>query len=618
MLKIALLYPPPWKIAAPGAPPYAKDGPPSGYREGDLDADFHQTPYGLFALGAAAIRAGHHVKVLNLSSYPWTKVEEIVSALDADIFGMSCWTANRRGVRLVADLIKEKHPRSHVVVGGPHATPLGPELLHHYTSVDTVCVGESDVTFLELATRIANNERTQGVFGTVYRDGDRIVTAPARKNVADLDELASPHLWFDTHILMTSRGCPWACTFCGAETSWGRGFRANSIDYVLDAIASVIERLPVKMIQIKDDTFTTNKKRVLALCKEMQKRKLRFFWSCDTRVDLLSDELLREMRLAGCQRLSLGVESGSQRILDLIDKKITVDEILESTNLAKKYGIKVRYYMMLGNRGETRQSFEETLAFLERAAPHEYVFSCLSVYPGTRDFHDAEKAGWLDREVYFTGDFQELKTPFDASDEDMRVMNEWFYANSGLRVGHKDGVTEYRAILERLGEYHSAHMDLGAALYHEGDLEGAERHVRRALELGYPCPGLAYNHLACFAKARGDIDAMMDLFTTAAKTDPQHWVLIQNVNAARAWFKASGPSRGLPLELVVRHDFQLLERTAQPTLPGPVPENFAEWTAILPKSQAAQRWMKTPDVEGSAKGLGDPLERSNKRRLDVL
>ena len=197
----------------------------------------------------------------------------------------------------------------------------------------------------------------------------------------------------------------------------------------------------------------------------------------------------------------------------------------------------------------------------------------------------------------------------------MRVMNEWFYANSGLRTMHKDGVREYRAILERLGDYHAAHMDLGAALYHEGDLDGAERHVRRALELGYPCPGLAYNHLACFAKARGDIDAMMDLFMTAAKTDPQHWVLIQNVNAARAWFKQNGPSRGLPLELTVRHDFQLLERTAQPTLPGPLPDDFAEWKPTPIRSEAAARWMRTPDVEGSGKGLDDPL---GKKRLNVL
>ena len=611
-MKIALVYPPPWKIAAKDEAPPTSDGPPEGFREGDLDADFYQTPYGLCALGAGAIRAGHQVKVLNLSAFAWSKVEEVIAKLDADVFGMSCWTANRRGVKLVAELIKRKHRNAHVVVGGPHATPLGPELLRHYEAVDTVCLGESDLTFLEIVDRLGKKESTKGIKGTVYRDGDRIVTAPERKNVADLDELASPHDYFDTHILMTSRGCPWACTFCGAETSWGRGFRANSIEYVLSAMEKVTSRLPVRMIQIKDDTFTTHKKRVLELCRRMQEKKMGFFWSCDTRVDLLSDELLREMRLAGCQRLSLGVESGSQQILDKIEKKITVAEILESTELAKKYGIKVRYYMMLGNRGDNRHTFEETLRFLEKAKPHEYVFSCLSVYPGTKDFYAAEKAGWLDREIYFTRDFQEFKTPFDASDADTRVMNDWFHANTGLRVGHRDGVAEYEAILERLGDYHAAHMDLGAALYHEGDLDRAEKHVRRALELGYPCPGLAYNHLACFAKARGDLDGMMDLFTQAAKTDPQHWVLIQNVNAARAWFKQGGPGKKLPLELVVRHDFQLLERTAQPTLPGPLPDDWYVWKDALLVGQDAPRFVKTPEQEGSMKGL------ENKKKLTVL
>ena len=104
----------------------------------------------------------------------------------------------------------------------------------------------------------------------------------------------------------------------------------------------------------------------------------------------------------------------------------------------------------------------------------------------------------------------------------------------------------------------------------------------------------------------------MDLFMTAAKVDPQHWVLVQNVNAARAWFKDNGPSRGLPLELTVRHDFQLLERPAQPTLPGPLPDDFAEWKDTPMRTEASPRWMKTPDVEGSGKGLLD------KKRLTVL
>jgi len=603
-MRIALLYPPPWKLAARDESfDYGHDGPPPGHRLQDLDADFYQTPYGLFTLGAEALRAGHRVKVLNLSAYAWSRVEEIVEGLDADLFGMSCWTANRRGVALTARAIRKYHPKAHIVVGGPHATPFATEMLEHYPEIDTVSLGESDATFLELISRLELGQPTTAIAGTMYRAGGAIKKGPDRRAIHDLDSLASPHDYFDTHIVMTSRGCPWACTFCGAETTWGRGFRGHSVRYTLDALERVLSRLPVKMVQIKDDTFTTNKKRVLELCHGIRERGLQFFWSCDTRVDLLTEPLLREMRLAGCQRLSLGVESGSQTILDAIDKKITPDEILESTEMAKRVGIKVRYYMMLGNRGETEETFRETLDFLARAKPHEYIFSCLSIYPGTRDFHDAEKAGFVDREVFFTETFQELKTPFDASEEDTQRMNEWFFANSGLRMVHRDGLADYRAILERLGDYHAAHMDLGAALYHAGDLDAAERHVRRALELGYPLPGLVYNHLACIAKARGDLDAMMDHFSHAAKVDPQHHVLIQNVNAARAWFKQGGPARNLPLELTVRHDFQLLERTVQPTLPGPLPEDWKTWGAAPVPAEPSATYLRTPDVEGSQHAL---------------
>ncbi len=303
---------------------------------------------------------------------------------------------------------------------------------------------------------------------------------------------------------MTSRGCAWACTFCGAEATWGRGFRGQSVPYVLDAIEAAVAKLPVKMVQIKDDTFTTNSKRVIEICRGIRDRKISFLWSCDTRVDVLGEELLREMRLAGCQRLSLGVESGSPSILKNIDKKITVEKIIESTELAKKYGIQVRYYMMLGNRGETAETFRETLAFLEAARPHQYIFSCLSIYPGTRDFDDAEAAGWLERDVYFRGDFQELKTPFDASEEDTALMNAWFEQNKGLRELYREAVAERRAILERLGDHHAAHMELGVAYLDAGQLDLAERHVARALELGYPLPGLALNALACIAAGRRD------------------------------------------------------------------------------------------------------------------
>jgi radical SAM superfamily enzyme YgiQ (UPF0313 family) len=595
-MKIALLYPPPWKLVAPGeSADYGREGPPPDYREGDLDPDFHQTPYGLFTLGANAIRAGHQVQVINLSGFAWSRIEEVIAALGADLWGMSCWTSNRRGVAYVAELIKRVRPESHVVIGGPHATPLAKEMLAHHRAIDTVIVGEGELTFLELATRLERGEPTTAIAGSWYREGKQILEAPERPSIKNLDDLACPHDYFDTHIVMTSRGCPWACTFCGAETSWGRGFRGQSVPYVLDELEQAVSRASVKMIQIKDDTFTTNKKRVKELCRGIRERKLNFVWSCDTRVDVLSDDLLFEMRLAGCQRLSLGVESGSPKILEAIDKKITAEEILESSELAKKYGIQVRFYMMLGNRGETKETFQETLDFLERAKPHSYIFSCLSIYPGTIDFHDAEKAGWLDREVYFKETFQELKIPYDADEECTALMNAWFSKNKGVRDMYRPDVDECRAILERLGDLHTAHLDLAGAYYRAGDLDGAERHANRALELDHPLPGLVLNYLACIAFARGDVPKMQDLFLQAARRDPQHWVLIENVQRVRAWLAKDGPNQGLPLVLEAHHEFALLERNVQPTLPGPLPEDFAEWKPVAIKPKLARPLASTGD-----------------------
>jgi tetratricopeptide (TPR) repeat protein len=334
------------------------------------------------------------------------------------------------------------------------------------------------------------------------------------------------------------------------------------------------------MIQIKDDTFTANKKRVLELCCEIRHRKLRFLWSCDTRVDVLTEDLLYEMRLAGCERLSLGVESGSPTILKNIDKKITIEDIVRSTEAARKFGIQVRYYMMLGNRGETLETFADTLEFLQIAKPHQYLFSCLSIYPGTRDFDDAEKDGWLDREAYFTSDFQELKTPYDADEETTRVTAEWFQAHKGLREFHRESVDDYRAILSRLGDHAPAFMDLGAALYRAGEFDEAQVHIRHALELDHPLPGLAYNYLACICLARGEYHYVFDHLQAGIERDPQHLVLLQNYERAQRWQQEGGPAKGLPLHLRAAHDFQLLERSTQPTLPGALEPDFARWGEV--------------------------------------
>lgn len=574
-MRIALIYPPPWKIPNPGTAPDPIDGPPADYLPGDLDTDFYQIPYGLLTLAADSIQQGHSVKVLNLSNRSWTATEALMAQLDADVYGMSCWTANRRGVHLTAQLIKRLRPSSVVVIGGPHATPMAAPILQRWPEIDCVVLGEGELTFRDLLQRVERGESLAGLPGALTRNGSNIVQGSPRSAIHSLDELANVHDYFATHIVMTSRGCPWNCTFCGAETSWGRGFRSLSVPRVLDTLEKAVQRIRPSILLIKDDTFTANKKRVLEICRGIRERQLKFSWSCDTRVDVLDDDLLREMRLAGCERLSLGVESGSAEILRLINKRITVGQIMKSADSARRYGIKTRFYMMLGNRGETEQTFRESLQFLQRARPNSYIFSCLSIYPGTDDFTDAVKAGRVDPEAYFSGKFQELKIPFDASDADAQLMNDWFYAHRGVQQLHVPGAREFQEVLEALGDHSPAHLDLAEALIEEGHLEEAEAHLTAAESLGSPTPGLVLNARACIAAKRGNYADLKAILIRAARCDPQHYVLLKNAAATKAWFES--PSGALQLEC--RHDFQLFERNNQPMLPGELPPNWADWNS---------------------------------------
>jgi radical SAM superfamily enzyme YgiQ (UPF0313 family) len=531
----------------------------------------------MLSIAAQTLRAGIPTKLLNLSAFPWPMVERTVRAVQADIFGLSCFTANRRGVAHVAACIRACHPHAHIVVGGPHVTAMPLEVLERWPHVDTVVLGEGEETLRELVARLQATQSACDLPGAAYRVDGRPTLGPPRARLRDLDVLASPHAHFDTHLLMTSRGCPGRCTFCAKNTVWGQAYRTHSVEYVLDSLEAAVARLPLKMLMVKDDTFTANCKRALQVCEGMRRRQLRVLWSCDTRADALNADVLRAMRLAGCERLSLGVESGAPVVLRNIRKNVTPDDVLRVTRLAKQVGLRVRFYMMLGNRGETEETFRESLALVQRAQPHQVIFACLSIYPGTDDFQVLEREGALTRGLYFDADFQELKEPFDASERDTHLMAAWFDANRGIRVIHRESSGELRGVLSRLGDHHAAHLNLGAAYYDEGDLERAESHVRTAVKLGYPAPGLALNYLACIALARNDMAAVELSLREALALDPHHQALQHNREQFRRWREEGSPANRVPT-LIATSDFQIFERLVQPMLPGPLADGFERWT----------------------------------------
>lgn len=569
-MRIALLYAPPWKIARKGHPIYPpEEGPPDNVDPAAItEGDFIQAPYGLLSLAAQALRSGLSVQTVNVSNFPWPDIEILIRGLNADLYGLSCITENRRGVAMVARLIRNIQPGSHIVVGGPHVTALPIETLRYVQAIDTVVVGEGEDTFFDIIRCLQENRPVQNIPGTAWRSSNGILLGPPREPITDLDSLAPPTDYFDLHTLLTSRGCPMQCTFCSSKMMWGKKVRFHSATYVLDMLETVVNRQDRRILSIKDDTFTADRSRALAICEGIRNRRLEFIWSCDTRADYLDDALLSEMRQSGCIRISMGVESASTVILRNINKRLSLERLFDITQTAKKYGIQTRYYMMAGNRGETLETFHESLDFITRAKPNQFVFSQLHLYPGTAEFDIFMRHGRVSPEIFFSRNFFCL-TCFAGNKEDEIRIRKTLSSLSGIQNCCQYGVADYRAALTRMPEKHLLHVDLCRAYLQEGNPDAAERHLRRAIELGFFLPGIVHNLYACLAANRLDIDRTKFHLYEALAIHP-HQVVIENIERLESWLDSSDTQNGTPLKLAPGNGFETTIICRQPECPDSV------------------------------------------------
>ncbi len=569
-MRIVLLYAPPWKIAQNGDPVYPpEEGPPGNIDPAAvMEGDFIQAPYGLLSLAAQALKKGFRVQTLNVSNFPWPTIEKLIRCLNADLFGLTCITENRRGVAMTAQLIRSIHPESHIVVGGPHVTALPIETLRHVPAIDTVVVGEGEETFLDIIGRLQENKPVQGIAGTAWRTSSGCQLGPPRERIADLDTLAPPIDYFDLHTLLTSRGCPMQCTFCGSRLMWGKRVGFHSAEYVLDMLETAVTRRGQRILSIKDDTFTADRRRVLAICEGIRKRRLEFIWSCDTRADYLDDELLSEMRQSGCTRISMGVESASPDILRNINKRLSLDQLFDVTQAAKKYGIHTRYYMMAGNRGETLETFHQSLDFIRRAKPNQFVFSQLHLYPGTEEFNIFMRHGLVFPDMFFTRNFFCL-TCFAGDKNHEKHIRKTLSTISGVQNCWEFGVADYRPVLARLPQMPSLHMELCRAYLREGNTAAAEQHLHRAVELNFFLPGLIHNLYACIAAEHKDIDGCKFHLEEAFAIHP-HRVVIENLERLESWLNSSNTQNAAQLKLAPGDAFESTFVCRQPECPDPV------------------------------------------------
>ncbi|MBF0588275.1 MAG: cobalamin-dependent protein [Magnetococcales bacterium] len=543
-------------------PPYKKsESPPK-----DEDWDAKIAAYGLLSIAAQVLASGRELAIVNMSDYRWQEVEQSLDGLEADLIGLSCMTPNLPGVMALAAALRRRYPKAVIVAGGTHITALPEESLRHIPALDLAVIGEGEATFLEIIQKLEAEEVPHGVAGTAWRQGNTIRFGEARPRLHDLDQLASPHHYFQLDYLLSSRGCPQKCSYCGSFAMWGRKLRFQSVGKLLDTLEMIVKQQGRRLLAIKDDTFTASKKRTLEICRGMRERGLNFIWSCDTRIDSLDKEVLEAMRLAGCQRISLGVESGASEILETIHKHITPEDVRRVTEMAHSFGIHVRYYMMVGNRGESLGSFRQSLELMESAQPDSFSFCNLTLYPGTEEFEIYRQRHGLSAEAFFGDDWEGLMHVgyADPVPLEMReVVTLWMNGYGEQMPGRQADVAHCRAVLERLNGYHGAHLDLAAALLRAGEAEAATHHLLEAMEGGYPIGGHLENYAACIAALRGDEAAVVRLLDRA-EVRTSDGIGVLNRTRFRIWQQAQG---ALPLELVVDHPFEPGKGMGQPAWP---------------------------------------------------
>jgi radical SAM superfamily enzyme YgiQ (UPF0313 family) len=349
-------------------------------------------------LAAVLEQEGYQVSVVDCQiTRPDSKaLEEKFRSLNPDIIGVTSATVTYLPALDVLKTAKAAVPNALTLMGGPHVTVLDHEALVESDSLDGVVRGDGEQTMLELAKLVSegNAKNLSGVQGITFKHQNQIIQNPDRPFLTDIDTLPRPaHHHFDTNMyklfgvnympIITSRGCPSACTFCLARKMCGHAFRGRSPAKVVDELEWLRDEFNAGAFAFYDDTFTFDLKRAHAICDEMQKRKVDLPWDCRTRVDRVNKELLAKLKATNCQLIHFGVESGSPEMLKLMHKGTTVELNAQAIKWAKEAGISVAVSLIIGYPTETPEMLQKTIDFLYKTKP-DYVYMCEAVpYPGT-------------------------------------------------------------------------------------------------------------------------------------------------------------------------------------------------------------------------------------------
>jgi len=373
-------------------------------------------PLGLLSLAAYLERQGHDVMVhdclgpLAPKEGREANVAEIL-AFDPELVGFSTTTSAFPDAAAMCELIKAERPEVRTIAGGVHVSSMGAPLLERFPSLDYLCMGEGEMTTNELASGRARGS----IGGLIWRDDDTVVTNPPRDQLPELDSLPLPayhklqnfpkgyHLPLFNYIrppgatLTTSRGCLYQCSYCDRSV-YGRTYRYNSAEYVYEHMRYLGEHFGVRHINVYDDLFTTHRKRIAELCEMLQRKPLGMRFNCALRVGHGDAELLEMLHAAGCLMVSIGIESGDPKLLEMHKAGVTLDQIRETVANAQATGLRVKGLFMIGLPGETEESIRRTGNFAVDLGLDDLNYAKFTPFPGAPIYQTIHDWGEFDED----------------------------------------------------------------------------------------------------------------------------------------------------------------------------------------------------------------------------
>jgi len=364
-------------------------------------------PFGVAYLAGFLEKGGYSVKILDLSAEKYSQ-KEILNYIDKikpKKIGISCMSVHANFVKELSKKIKEKY-NIPIIVGGIHPTALPQKSLDYWPDVDILVRGEGEITLSEIMA----GKPLEKIDGIAYRKKENIKLNKEREFISDLDVLPFParhllpdlkkySLGFDWEgrkpaaMIFSSRGCPFSCIYCASKIMWKQRLRLRSARNVLNEIDFLVKKYGTKEILFYDDHFVFNKKRLREICMGLIKRNYDLTWGCMSRVDCFDLETALLMKKSGCHMISFGVESGSQTVLDHMEKRVQVDSIIKAFDICKKAGICTKASFIFGAPGETRDTIKDTQNVIRRINPDYIWLFIMTPMPGTKLYKLHEESG---------------------------------------------------------------------------------------------------------------------------------------------------------------------------------------------------------------------------------